>query len=1082
MPFSEYLDQQNEAMLSGMSARETTPVGYDPLASYRGIVAGRAAGEYSRAMSAQSDKEFLHQMIGTGVGSVMGAFGGMGGFLGGSMGYNWMAGQLGWLEQQEMYDRDDYITGNMAEATFMSAYRTMDPFAFGRRGMTGDQASEMAERLLPTMRGQGFDGMELTRMLPILEEQGALRPQGNFSSTEEALEEFETRISGFVERIGNIVRQTNMDIETATYLSTTETMMAGGEGALGTGERGLMDIMRATSGATGLSYDDSLSLIRGDVAPWEHSTANLLPMAESMSATYGGANLASTSGAWGTAWMRSGAQETASHYNQIGQRFFDAHTKDLGRLYASSGGISRENMMALAAGEDVFDDLDSIDDMNERYEARYFARQELAAEPELMAAAGMGQLIAVMEGEEITSRVGQIEYMREMGYEEDRATTLLNLHDTMSTPEGRFGSYLGTQQTYRDEQRQRIESGVETAIEHAQVLTESSAGSRDIQYLPTVLRGMYSDFDQGDALMSLARGTLREQMEGLTVGTSVGDILMTPGELRGDQLSILDLRTTLDTALRGENVSYTSGDILTGALGRMRGNYEDQLGEASSFDEMISARKGLQDIEKLSGLMDLSETDLMEIQGLIPWYGVVKDSLMHELTGATREEVAALQGGYDDLDIMAVTPTTSGAIAGRNIVQRSGGALGGMYFGGTFDSQQVEDAQNYNQAMEGVTILQRSPENMQNFRAPLSPHRERFTEFLSEVEDKEISLDNVLGSMESEYGSLSPSNWEHQAELRNRFAQEIYGDDFLSVDEDKQGYIEEYIMQNDGSAMPGTGNQDWGGSHSNVMSTAQQELRERAGALVESRDMRSYDRVQEIETSVLSEEKYEDISGGDLRLYAQHRLGSLALAGMERGSEDFSAMQEDMSRIEEQLGPSMDTIGLAYSDIRRRSNIFLESNELLGMYADPGGAQTYQMMAAGIGDARLTTGQQGILYEALSKNDTSLIEGAEWVSGLGEENLIYQWSEDKISREDLNQQLRGEMPSGIAQDITGAVDEVRSTFNRTVQRVAPAGDAMPVILTNIDALRTGSLSNLLMGRHVAGLESGPAQSDGAGVE
>lgn len=1093
MPFSEYLDQQNEAMLSGMSARETTPVGmgdYDPLAGYRRIVAGRAAQEYSDAMAAQSDKEFMHQMIGTAVGSATGVLGGMGGFMAGQMGYNWMAGQMGWLEQQELYDRDDYITGNMAEATFMSAYRTMDPFSFGRRGMTGDQANEMAERLLPAMRGQGFDGMELTRMLPILEEQGALRPQGNFSSTEEALKEFETRISGFMERIGTIVRQTNMDIETATYFSSTETMLAGREGALGVGESGLMDTMVATSGATGLSYGDSLNLIRRDIAPWEHSTANLLPMSEAMASTYGMANLASTGGSWGTAWNRAGAQNVAGRYNQLGQRFFDANTTDLGRLYAG-GGINRENMMALAAGEDIFEDLDPIDDINERYEAQYFARQELAGEPELMATAGMGQLVATMEGKDITSRFAQIEYMRGMGYDEDMATSLLNLHDQASTAGGRYGAYLGTQRTYMSNQGSRLETRIGTAIEHAQILSEST-GTRT-PWAPdsdmgALLRGTYAGYDQSNALMGMAGTDIRRTALGqdwLRGDISMGDVLISPGEIQGNRLSVLDLRTTLTSALAGENVNYNANDIITRALGNLRQGYEEDLASGGlNFQETVDRSRAMSRLDDMTGVMNMPDAFGMgNLLGMLDDPGLIA-GLGGEIQGAWQDIHGDYMDIYSDANIRAVTPTTSAQIAGRNIVNRSTGALGGRFFGGTFDPQQLQDARQYQNALDGVTMLQRSPENMRNFASPMSPHQNRYQTFMENVQAKDISLHSVLGEMESEYGTVSSSNWENQTELRNRFAQQLYdGKDFLNLDEDQQGYIEEYIMTNDRTGAPGSGRQQWGGSHDNAMRGAEQEARERASELVNMEDMRHTTDIRRITTGVLSDDRYEGIESEDIQLYAQYTLGGMQLGGLERGSEEYNYIVEQRSRIEEQLGYDLSRVGVAYSDIGVRAGARgIQSDTLRGVLADPGGSSTYQLMSAALeeaGDAGLSDADQVMLHQALLKNDTNLIEGAEWVGGLGEETLLYQWSQDKLTTGEMASRLQGELPEGIARDLTiDPIEEVRSDFNRRVQTIEPVGGFMPVVVANLDEI--GALTSIRRGMHYD--EFGPTEDGGIGQE
>jgi len=184
---------------------------------------------YEDAMRANQEKRNWFE-VGMGAGGGLAWMGGMalGSAVGGPIG-----GMVGGFAASMLFERlrdpleslfkvnqinpavtaSDWTQGIISEQVMAMAYMAGDLGPGGRAGITKDQAETMGADLYNFMRGQGLQGMEITRIAPYLMRSGILDSSSN-------LEELTEKVEKQIETIANFVKRTGMRLKDAAQVTS----------------------------------------------------------------------------------------------------------------------------------------------------------------------------------------------------------------------------------------------------------------------------------------------------------------------------------------------------------------------------------------------------------------------------------------------------------------------------------------------------------------------------------------------------------------------------------------------------------------------------------------------------------------------------------------------------------------------------------------------------------------------------------------------------------------------------------------------------------------------------------------------
>ena len=451
--------------------------GYNDPYGLSSIAAGaNASFAYSQAMAAQAKKEALH----TGISTALMAIPGVGLPL--HFAYKPIAKALGWLDAEDVYSHEDYTKGSMASAMAMSTMGMMgNQFLGGNLSMA--QANNLSDDIYGFMQQRGFQGLELTRMMPMLAQSGLLSPTGKFADTDEALNQFQDRLEGFLDKVTHTVRSTSVKIEEATALAVSETMLSGTRNA--TAGDDYFESAQYMSQITGRSLQDSDLAMRQSLGPWGSTIFDRRALASTAASNVGLASTASSSGGpWDAAWMNIDAGDFGLRMTGWGNQYWDSHRQDLARLWSSGEMPGGSAWGALAAGEGMPDSVDSyksIGDFNDRLEAQYYGMQMAAEHPDQMTSAAIGLFIDKMTDKGAISREAQIAYMMSSqggNWDMDEAAAMLDFYDQGSTQRGRMESYIDRQRDMMGIEAGAIRRDLQTTIAVSRQLSAEQNAER----------------------------------------------------------------------------------------------------------------------------------------------------------------------------------------------------------------------------------------------------------------------------------------------------------------------------------------------------------------------------------------------------------------------------------------------------------------------------------------------------------------------------------------------------------------------------------------------------------------------------
>ena len=444
--FANMLEMSNQQLIDNLNSRRyaPTPIGFQQGAGYSDPYAGletmiaqnRASQAYADVMASQAKSEAMHNIIGTSLMAVPYAG------LPLSMMYDPITQALGLRDPKEVYTQEDYVKGMMAESIYGAAYGNMSSAFLGNR-LSMDQAQSLTDDMYGFMRQRGFQGLEISRIAPMLGEAGMFGQTGSFSSADEALNELGNRLEGFLDKVTNIARSTSMNLEQATAMTISQSMLAGQRGAVPGMD--YIESAQAMSNLTGMDIGSAESAMRGSLGAWGGTTYDRTGMAQA--ATFNAAAAVTAGGGggrWDAAWVGVDAGQFGLRMANYGNQYWYNNRNTLARLYSAGAMPGTDAWNSMVAGEGIPESIASygdIGDVNARYEAQYFGMQMAAENPNMMTASAMGTMVNQMSEAGVHSREAQIMYMVGKGYTQADATRYLNTYDQYSTARGRFGIY-----------------------------------------------------------------------------------------------------------------------------------------------------------------------------------------------------------------------------------------------------------------------------------------------------------------------------------------------------------------------------------------------------------------------------------------------------------------------------------------------------------------------------------------------------------------------------------------------------------------------------------------------------------------
>lgn len=1096
MPGSEFanrLEMSNQELIDNLNSRRYLPPpvqapvgnplyqnimgaqgGFDPSTGYndpyaleRRIAQGRASRAYADAMEAQTERESLH----TGIGTALMAVPGVG--MGLSFAYQPFAKAMGWLDPEEVYSREDYTKASMAQALTSATMGQMgSSFLSGNLSM--DQANSLSDDIYGFMREKGFQGLELNRIMPMLGESGLLTPTGKFTDTDEALNQFQDRLEGFLDKVASTVRSTSVDIESATALAVSESMLAGSRDAVAGGD--YMHSARLMSSITGGSLQESSQAMRASMGSWGSTIFDRTALAEStVFNVNAAASAATTGGEWDAAWINQDPGEFGARMTGMGNQYWASHRKDLGRMWSAGampGGAAWNSMIA---GEGIPDDIGSYGDIgnyNTRLEAQYYGMEAAANNPNQMTAAAMGMYVNEMNEAGATSRRGQIAYMSNHGWQQDEAVAYLDMYDQLSSSGGRFASYFGAEQRFQDVEIEDLKSGFNSILSGTAALSQEHNVGRQSALASEFARNVGVNTPQ--ALAATRAWAVDEDTN------FDWDIGLDPGE--GGRFNISTAGTALGTFLEARGIGGAEQDIMEGALMRAdvrairgmnvnRGGASDanldmaimraynqiegapRLGRAQDWgdDEYEAAWKAIQDsgaaTESFLGynvnydyngrreetaIRDL----LMGPSGRAMLEGDLPSFLSEEFT----ERMSDYRNNYSNLERMYNTGYGGGL---------SNQVVGLAFAGGYMDNVNYIDQTtrgNFQAAdtnMQNMMVLGGIKENYIDYNHE-EAYRNQYQEFLGNLTDAGVNFGSATEG-------LDPSNATNQMALRDELARAGgFGSSYAGADQIEKDFIEGYIQRNDTAP----GDPEWAGPHTDLAGDARQAALGSAGK-IDFESMSGYG------AAIGRAASREGVTSQQVSSYGMYQIA------LERGENELA------QQLKDELGSDFESAGGAFLRFQTTQGLNL---------SQAGGAA---VAAPAISAIERAAGEAGIagrseeIYNYLRENEGSL-EGFNFgdVNNRLRESSIYKLSQGTLSEDDFWKEIGAE---GSTWAIPGDISNQRrltniSEFEGSVQAiVTPAGGAMPVVMAEDINIDISALQALYAANNEAAANTDPDQ-------
>lgn len=381
---------------------------------------------------------------------------------------------------EPVFGTEELTRANIASQIHRVAFANLDPFATGgERGISVEQARNLAPDVMDFMRDQGFQGMEMGRLM-----QGAAGA-GVFSGVEN-IRQITGRIKDYIQTISQFVRETGASLEEAGQVAAVGNR-------LGVGQSGMSDFMRNISvGANigGISATSFMQMGAQVVQPFAQSGINLAPAFDALT--------------WDTAMMRTmsnmgmvsnvamqqmgGAAGAASSINQMAMNYWTS-PRNLRRAAAMSMGGSWDatQMQQVIRGEGFADDyMDAYNnaDINDRLRAQWFAQENIVANADLAAEAMIGTMFARMEDMDITDPIAQQQQLTRWGLSRAQAQITYAQHAAVGDPGLQLRAYNRSLLLQREQAVAGIRNTGRTAfrdlVAMGAVISHSGGDRRDL--------------------------------------------------------------------------------------------------------------------------------------------------------------------------------------------------------------------------------------------------------------------------------------------------------------------------------------------------------------------------------------------------------------------------------------------------------------------------------------------------------------------------------------------------------------------------------------------------------------------------
>lgn len=1071
MPSSEFanrLEMSNQELIDNLNSRRYLPPpvqiptgnplyqnvmggqgGFDPSTGYndpygldRIAAQGRASMAYSDAMARQAERESLH----TGIGSAMMAIPGVG--VGLSLAYQPFAKAMGWLDPEEIYSQADYTKAGMAQALTGATMGQMGQSFLGGN-LSMQQANSLSDDLYGFMQQRGFQGLELGRIAPMLGESGLLTPTGKFADTDEALNQFQNRLEGFLDKVASTVRTTSIDIESATALAISESMLAGSRDAVMGGD--YLESAQMMSGLTGMNLQESELAMRQTMGPWGSTVYDRRNMAGASVFNVGSAQTAASAGGrWDAAWMNVDADQFGLRMSGWGNNYWASHRKDLGRIWAAGGAGGDAAWDSMIAGEGL-DDVGSYGDIgniNDRLEAQFYGMQMASEDPSRMTAAAMGMTIGKMEDKGVESREAQIMYMMNDGWNQSEAAAFIDMHDQMSTPQGRAETYFRGRREIMSGRAETIRGDLTAAInltgqlsqdtDRAYVLSNlgwsgmveggsqgvlgSITGSMDAYGLdPSIAMAPEDDGRYNLSIMSgMMRGALQRSGLSSTEATAQSNEMIFGGISNLDPSKQVDVLSGMDLNIRGfgnANVGNAVRQTVASDLGipaylvteQMTADYLEKIGGAQNirlgdrtFGEITSTPTRdffLSVSSDAFGIMQ-SETGSAAEE-------YVQDVYSQSVLESNVENMLLARYGGGEAQAEAI------ALAGEGGYFRNVGSMAGAGQYGTATRQ-----------MDAIMLLGETTETSQGYLYSAA-HQEDYQTFRNTLEGKDYSFYDAIESVDH-------STAEGQIMARDNLAQAGYGKSYAQLTQTQRNYVEEIFHKNDSSG-------NWAGRHDDLVETAWGGLRESLGGV-----------------------QFGDFSAGMTQnLKAISESYNVQSSQVEAYNLYAIAEQEgaDADTLRELRGAVGSDVAFENAQAAFQAFSYTTGRGLEGTQGLIAGIRPMSAITSATAGMNLSSAEQETIWQEFAEKGTLTGLDAALIEKLGDSN-IGEWAAGDITGAQFFEGEDVEVPYGLpdrSQNRLTNIPEFQGAVNAVV---TPAGGAMPVIMVEGVSI-AGSLADTI---------------------
>lgn len=1053
--FADMLDRSNQELIDNLNSRRYIPPpvqmpvdnplyqnvmgaqGYDdPYALERMAAQSRAAQVYSEAMASQTQKEALH----TGIGTALMAIPYAGIPL--SFAYKPFAKAMGWLDPEEIYSQADYTKAGMAEAITGSMMGQMGQSFIGGN-LSMQQANSLSDDIYGSMRQRGFQGLELGRMMPMLGESGLLTPTGRFADADEALTQFQDRLEGFLDKVANTVRSTSIDIESATALAISESMLAGSRGAVAGGD--YLESARMMSNMTGMSIQGSELAMRQSMGAWGSTvydrrnlaTASVFDVASATTA-------ASQGGRWDAAWMNVDADQFGLRVAGWGNQYWMDNKNDLARLWSAEAMPGGDAWGAMVAGEGMPDTMGTykdIGDINARLEAQYYGMQVAAENPSQMTTAAMGMMINKMEDKGVYSREARIMHMMGQGWDQSEAATFLDMYDQMSTPLGRAETYFRSRNEILSTQAEGLRTGFTDILSVAGQVSQERNAFRAYGLTSMMFQAGYEGGNINTAVVGMMQAQGGYDPDAMLRGTSGNELNLSAlqagyaGVLAGQGgLSRAEANRAATGFMFGESDDLSDAQkmrILEGTYVNIPGGANISIANKIKGSENINReyatdRSMLEEFERQGGFEGaelfggMSFTDLLNnpIAGLtvhadergLDWWG----------ESAATSAQAYVVGEYEQRTLGSnVTRMLTSRYAGGEArtealtLAAEGGYLRNVNAMIGTNAYRTAAAQ-----ADAIMYLGDVNESTQGYRFDPA-HRESFQNFRDTLEKKGFTFTDAIAGVNS--GSL-----DGQIEVRDSYAQAGFDKSYAMLNQTQRDYIEEMLHANDYTGDPG--NREWAGRHDALAEGGWDTLQ---GTLMGV----SFGGVRGTRSQLEQAASEAAVEVSQIESYALWAAAQTEGAGQRR-LDELAADISDMEKAEAGFQTYQELTGLGFRDA---------AGNLI--------ASPYQAAIASAGGRNLTAGQERAVWAAF--RETGDLSGLDPNIARALEGDLGKWAtDDSFTTSDFLESQGVDLPWGISDENNRkltTIPEFQGSINAVI---TPAGGAMPVV--QVESL-TGTL-------------------------